>query len=213
VANSRNNASDTDAETLLGVLNAIENNSRVTQRAVASNLGIAVGLANAYLKRCIKKGLIKVFQAPANRYAYYLTPSGFSEKSRLTAQYLSISFNFYREARTQCLELIRIIDENNWNRVALYGASDLVEIMTLCVADTNVELLGVVDKEIELDRFSGLTVFQNIEEMNPIDAVIVTDIKNPQTTFDEIIKKLPRERVLVPRFFNITHHQPVTKEQ
>jgi len=213
VANSRNNASDTDAETLLGVLNAIENNSRVTQRAVASNLGIAVGLANAYLKRCIKKGLIKVFQAPANRYAYYLTPSGFSEKSRLTAQYLSISFNFYREARTQCLELIRIIDENNWNRVALYGASDLVEIMTLCVADTNVELLGVVDKEIELDRFSGLTVFQNIEEMDPIDAVIVTDIKNPQTTFDEIIKKLPRERVLVPRFFNITHHQPVTKEQ
>ncbi|NQV57968.1 MAG: winged helix-turn-helix transcriptional regulator [Rhodospirillales bacterium] len=213
MANSRNNASDTDAETLLGVLNAIENNSRVTQRAVASNLGIAVGLANAYLKRCIKKGLIKVFQAPANRYAYYLTPSGFSEKSRLTAQYLSISFNFYREARTQCLELIRIIDENNWNRVALYGASDLVEIMTLCVADTNVELLGVVDKEIELDRFSGLTVFQNIEEMDPIDAVIVTDIKNPQTTFDEIIKKLPRERVLVPRFFNITHHQPVTKEQ
>ena len=68
--------------------------------------GIALGLANAYLKRCVKKGLIKVSQAPANRYAYYLTPKGFTEKSRLTAEYLTISFNFFRDARAQCAALL-----------------------------------------------------------------------------------------------------------
>ena len=75
-----------EAEITLGILNAVHQNERITQRSVAQELGIALGLANAYLKRCAKKGLIKVSQAPANRYAYYLTPQGFAEKSRLTAE-------------------------------------------------------------------------------------------------------------------------------
>ena len=55
-----------EAEITLGILNAIHENERITQRTVAQDLGIALGLTNAYLKRCVKKGLIKVSQAPAN---------------------------------------------------------------------------------------------------------------------------------------------------
>ena len=92
-----------EAEITLGMLNAVEENSVLTQRSLARELGIALGLANAYLKRCVTKGYIKVTHAPAKRYAYYLTPQGFAEKSRLTAQYLAISFDFFRLARSQCL--------------------------------------------------------------------------------------------------------------
>ena len=84
-----------DSEITLGVLNAVEENSRVTQRDVAKYIGIALGLTNAYLKRCIRKGLIKVQQVPANRYSYYLTPKGFAEKSRLTGEYLAQGFQFF----------------------------------------------------------------------------------------------------------------------
>ena len=73
-------------ELLLGVLSAVEHDSNVTQRNMSSQLGIALGLANAVLKRCVRKGLIKISTAPLNRYAYYLTPTGFSEKARLTAE-------------------------------------------------------------------------------------------------------------------------------
>src|SRR4051794_31761602 len=82
---TRREASENDI--VLGVLDAIERDPTVTQRSVALELGIALGLANGYLKRCVRKGLIKVRQAPARRYAYYLTPKGFAEKSRLTASY------------------------------------------------------------------------------------------------------------------------------
>jgi len=44
----------------LGVLSAIEEDERATQRAISQELGIALGLANAYLKRCVKKGFVKV---------------------------------------------------------------------------------------------------------------------------------------------------------
>ena len=40
---------ESDPEITLGVLNVIEKNSHVTQRDVAKNIGIALGLTNAYL--------------------------------------------------------------------------------------------------------------------------------------------------------------------
>ncbi len=67
---------------VLGLLEYVGRGGEQSQRRLASELGVALGLANAYLKRCVKKGLVKVRQAPARRYAYYLTPRGFAEKSR-----------------------------------------------------------------------------------------------------------------------------------
>jgi ribosomal protein S25 len=67
-----------DDEIVLGVLDAVERNQHITQRVVANELGIALGLANAYLKRCVRKGLVKISEVPRRRYAYYLTPQGFA---------------------------------------------------------------------------------------------------------------------------------------
>ena len=97
--------------------------------ALGGDLGIALGLANAYLKRCVRKGLVKVNQVPANRYAYYLTPQGFAEKSRLTADYLSYSFNFFRGARKQCESVLNDCAARGWRDIALAGVSDLGEIV------------------------------------------------------------------------------------
>ena len=113
---AKRGALESESEITLGLLNAVHDNSAVTQRSVASELGIALGLANAYLKRCVKKGLIKVSQVPANRYAYYLTPKGFAEKSRLTAEYLSSSFGFFRAARQQCTEALSECSRRGWQR-------------------------------------------------------------------------------------------------
>src|SRR6185295_9829969 len=96
-----------DDRILLGLLESVERDGGQSQRRIASELGIALGLVNAYLKRCVKKGLVKVSEAPARRYAYYLTPQGFAEKSRLTVEYLSYSFGFFRKAKADCSELFR----------------------------------------------------------------------------------------------------------
>ncbi|MBI3993219.1 MAG: winged helix-turn-helix transcriptional regulator, partial [Candidatus Lambdaproteobacteria bacterium] len=62
----------------LELLQDIEQNRFESQRQFAAKLGIAVGLANLYIKRCVKKGWIKITRVPPRRYAYYLTPNGFS---------------------------------------------------------------------------------------------------------------------------------------
>lgn len=90
--------SDGDAVITLGLLVAVEATSALTQRSAASELGPDLA------KHCVRRGLIKVHRAPANRYTYYLTPKGFAEKGRLTRQFLSASFNFVRRARSQCAD-------------------------------------------------------------------------------------------------------------
>src|ERR1700691_3764823 len=102
---------------VLGLLTSVEVDGARSQRRIAAELGVALGLVNAYLKRSIKKGLVKVGQAPARRYAYYLTPQGFSEKSRLTVEYLSSSFSFFRRARADCTAILETARDRGWTRL------------------------------------------------------------------------------------------------
>src|SRR5271168_5328050 len=104
---------------LLDLLNSVERDGGQSQRRLASELGIALGLVNAYLRRCIKKGLVKVNAAPARRYIYYLTPEGFAEKSRLTVEYLSVSFGFFRRAKAECSVVFATAAERGFSRLAL----------------------------------------------------------------------------------------------
>ena len=89
----------------LNLLDVVEKENETTQLKISSELGIAVGLANSYLKRCVNKGWVKVKNIPLRRYAYYLTPEGFAKKAQLTADYLSYSFEFFRSSKQTCLEL------------------------------------------------------------------------------------------------------------
>jgi DNA-binding MarR family transcriptional regulator len=43
-----------------GVLDAVERNPALTQRSVARERGIALGLVSAHLRRCLNKGLVKI---------------------------------------------------------------------------------------------------------------------------------------------------------
>ena len=96
-----------ETQTTLRLLSDIERKEFSSQRAFSVRLGIALGLTNAYVKRCVKKGWIKMRRVPARRYAYYLTPKGFTEKSKLVGEYLTSSLEFFRAARAQCLDILK----------------------------------------------------------------------------------------------------------
>jgi DNA-binding MarR family transcriptional regulator len=204
--------SNSEAEITLGLLSVVEQNSAHTQRLIAHELGVALGLANAYLKRCIKKGWIKVNEAPANRYAYYLTPTGFAEKSRLTADYLSYSFNFFRGARNQCSALFAECQNSGWNRVALIGATDLAEIATLCAKDFELELIGIVDPKLMQSDYAGVPLARKLKDLGAVSAVIITELKEAQLAFDTLVELLPRERVLTPPLLKVSRNKPQLAE-
>ena len=200
-------ADESETEITLGLLTAVEENESLTQRSAAQQLGIALGLTNAYLKRCIKKGLIKVNQVPPNRYAYYLTPQGFAEKSRLTTEYLTSSFTFFRRARLQCTEVLATCAARRWRRIAIVGPSDLAEVAVLCAQEHDIELAGVVGAAAS-ETFLGLPVVAHLADLGPVDAVLITDLAQPQATHDSLRGLLPDDRLLAPEMLRIRAAKP-----
>lgn len=192
---------------VLGLLSSVESDGARSQRHIAAELGIALGLVNAYLKRCIKKGLVKVSDAPARRYAYYLTPQGFAEKSRLTVQYLSTSFSFFRLAKSDCARVLNQAKARGFSRVVLAGQSDLAEVAILCAVEAGVAILAVVDPASEVARFVGVNVFRSYNEVKEaFDAVIVTDVAHASASYDAAAAACGGERVLAPALLGLRDH-------
>jgi hypothetical protein len=184
---------------ILGLLESVHSGKAPSQRVLASELGIALGLVNTYLKRCISKGLVKVGSAPARRYAYYLTPRGFAEKSRLTVEYLSYSFSLFRQAKADCLAALQMARSHGVQRIALIGISDFAEIAAICALDSGISIVAVIDPAHDQPRFAGVPVKHTFDEVgDEFEAVLVTNVTDTLATIEAAVAKFGSERVLVP---------------
>ncbi|MFL6622362.1 MAG: winged helix-turn-helix transcriptional regulator [Sulfurifustaceae bacterium] len=193
-----NRRENKDERRLLELLDVVGQKSDVSQRHLARHLGVALGLANSYLRRCVRKGWIKISTAPANRYLYYLTPKGFSEKSRLTAKYLSTSFEFYREAGRSCARALDECRARGWQRVLLCGDSDLAEIAVLRAWEQEIQVVGVFDPGAVRQQLLGRKVWRTLKAVDAFDGCVLTDLRSPQERYQELVADLGTSRILVP---------------
>jgi len=197
------NGSEKEDAVTLEILQTIENKNDVTQRHIADDLGIALGLANSYLKRCVRKGLIKIHQAPANRYLYYLTPSGFSEKSRLTGKYLSTSFDFYRKAGNSFRQVFKHSKQKSWKNILFCGISELSEIASLRISEFGLEHVATYEPGSDLKEFLGKPVWSSLGNTYDVDAYLITSLNSPNKMHQGVISSVDKNRVLVPEILGL----------
>jgi DNA-binding MarR family transcriptional regulator len=199
-----------DGALVLGLLTAVEREPQVTQRRLSSDLGIALGLANAILKRCVRHGLIKISQAPFNRYSYYLTPTGFAEKTRLTVAHLRYSFNLFRDARTQYVGLLRTLAAKNVQRVGLLGASELAEAAVLSAREVGVTIVAVYDRACPSDTYVGVPVVRDMAAMaGQVSALLLSDMRDPHAAYGEAVGAcaalgIAADKVLAPDLLSVS---------
>lgn len=188
----------------LEILETIEKNDSLTQRHLADNLGVALGLANSYMKRCVRKGLIKVHQAPANRFLYYLTPKGFAEKSRLTASYLSSSFDFYRRAGDSLAKAFSWCEANNKTSILLCGISELAEIASLRAYEHQVKVTGIFDPQSNKDSFLHLQVWHVLDQADAHDVCLVTSLEDTEALIKLLRKQKSEDDIVIPSILGIS---------
>ena len=128
---------------------------------------------------------------------------GFAEKARLTADYLSSSFDRFRAARSECDDIITACDRQGIRKIALIGASDLAEVAALSVLGSKIEVVAVVDSKSNRPKLAGLPVIRSLDEIAKIDAVVVTDITQPQHIYDTLSETWPDERLFAPPMLRI----------
>lgn len=74
------------------ILKLLESNPHMSQRELATELGISLGKVNYCLRALIGKGWVKAgnFRRSTDKraYLYLLTPKGLDEKAKVTARFL-----------------------------------------------------------------------------------------------------------------------------
>jgi len=198
------NNTDKEDTVTLEILQAIEKQDNVTQRHLANKLDVALGLANSYLKRCVHKGLVKVQQAPANRYLYYLTPQGFAEKSRLTVKYLSTSFDFYRQAGESLSKAFDLCESQNKKSVLICGVSELAEIACLRAQEHKIKIIGVFDPCSKKENFLHLKVWHQLENVSEHDVCLVTSLENTMSLIELLQSHIKEDNILIPSILGIS---------
>ena len=137
------------------ILSEIEADHRLSQRSLATILGIALGLTNLLVRRLVRKGWVRAIRIRPNRVGYLLTPAGIAKKTRMPRIFLQDSLRFYAGARDRVRVSLALISAQ-WpmteegtplhKRIVFYGTGEVAEVAYICLQKTDLTLVGVVDE-------------------------------------------------------------------
>ena len=204
MGHSETEISDLRTRLEMEFLAAIERGEVVSQASLTQRIGASVGMVNALVKRAVGKGYAKMRQAPYKRYAYYLTPQGFAEKSRLVAQYLDASLSFFRTARSEYETLFTHAKRDGKRHILLCGEGELLEIAVIAAMAEGVALAGVLTLGTTEDD-APIFGLPRQTALGSADLVVLTDRHAPQERF-EALKALAgpdRAVIVAPPFLKI----------
>lgn len=112
-------------DTNFRILRLLDENPNLSQRELASALGLSLGGLNYCLQALLDKGAVKIhnFQSSTRKvaYAYLLTPRGIAEKAALTGRFLKRKMEEYELLKAEIESLQTELLENDVN----CGGADL----------------------------------------------------------------------------------------
>lgn len=189
-----------EAQRDLSILNEIAEGGPVTQRSIAQRLDIALGLANLYLKRLVRKGYIKITTIPASRVRYLVTPKGLAEKTRLTYEYMEYSLHLYRAAR-EALHAGVAPYMGGRRRVAIYGTSEAAELAYLTLRELGLDPVAVIGEDGRRGEFLGFKVRPLADVVSDdLDCVIVASFRPSSRQIRALTEHgIPKQKIIALR--------------
>jgi len=190
------NTTDAPDEISLRLLDEFSRDSVISQRALAARLGIALGLVNSYIKRLYKKGHIKIKTLPKNRIKYIITPQGFTEKARLTYNYMGYSIKYFREIRITIERIYARMLAEDIKSILLWGDGEIAELCYISTRGLPLSIVGVVSENKIDNGFFGHPVY-TVSDINGLDydAILVSSID------DKIIAAAQQAEIMNKKVF------------
>jgi DNA-binding MarR family transcriptional regulator len=170
-----NSMMDRDNQLILTLLTALEDDPTLTQKDLATRLGVAVGMVNSYIKRVIYKGYVKTKHMQRRRLKYLLTASGIKEKTRLTYEFLTWSYQYIYLVRDKVKDnLIPLVNEGH-RRIVFYGSGEVAELAYLVLSELKAELIAIIDPENEGKRCIGYNIlsWEQVESLEDFDILLI----------------------------------------
>ena len=141
----------------LDILRIVAGNPSISQRMIAMQTGISLGQVNFLIKKCAKKGLIKIEGQTSKSIRYNITPRGIAEKAALTLRYIKVSYGAVIILTDKIRELVKEFEQDG-KKIYVYGAQD--EMMDICKLALG-ERATYLNKSTELDEAKPNNNFEN----------------------------------------------------
>ncbi|MFC2091171.1 winged helix-turn-helix transcriptional regulator [Elusimicrobiota bacterium] len=96
----------------LKVINSIGKNNTPSQRDIAKDVGLSLGLTNILINRLIKKGYVKASKLNAKKVSYMITPKGIKQKAEKSYRFMKRSFSVINDLKGMIVDFA--VDQHNY---------------------------------------------------------------------------------------------------
>jgi FlaA1/EpsC-like NDP-sugar epimerase len=175
------------------ILDLIEKNKDITQREMASNLGVALSMVNNYLDEYEKKGYIQRKYISSKVVEYHITKSGIERKKVMNIWYLKSSQSIYLSAKDNISSFLKQIIDKGFKKILLYGAGEVAEIIIQVLNDDKQIPLKVValvddDKTKEGSKILNcLVINKNQIGQYEHDGILVSSYTHQQAIYTKLV--------------------------
>ena len=188
------------------LLEAVEKNSKITQRELSRILGVAVSMINEYIEKAEQNGYINKVYKSTKDVEYLITDTGKERVKLLNIQYLKSALAIHNAARKDITIFIEHIINNGFKNIILYGAGDVSEIILQTLEfdrRLNLNIVGIVDDD---DQKIGTIMFDRevirLEDITNInhDGILISTYLH-QKTIERKLEKFTYETKKIIRLF------------
>lgn len=150
------------------ILQIIAENPGIKQRKIAEKAGISLGQVNFLIKKCVKKGWLKIEGQSPKSLKYNLTPKGLKEKAELTLKYIRLSYAAVIKIADKVAETAKTYKENGTKIYILDLKDEMTEVVKIGLdkAGVRFEAIGSA-AEINRDTQYVLFVWDESESSDP----------------------------------------------
>ena len=139
-----------DIATLQNIADTLKEEPLASQRVLAENAGISIGLMNAILKRFVERGWIMLSNVNLRKLSYAITPAGIAELTARSQTFAKRTFEIANKYNDTLCKVVSDAKKDGKTKLVLYGKSYIKFLLIYACQTLNVTFLEKdVDAEIE----------------------------------------------------------------
>lgn len=174
------------------LLEAVEKNSKITQRELSRILDVAVSMINEYIEKEEQNGYIRKIYKSTKDVEYLITDKGINRKKLLNVGYLKSAQSLYNTAKTNIIEFLSNVSLKAKNLI-LYGAGEVAQILINTITDhpnLGIKILAVIDDNpIKIGQTILNIPIISRDKLNSfnVDGVLISSYGEHQTIYKKLV--------------------------
>lgn len=190
------------------LLDLLEKDKNMTQRALSTFLNISVSMVNTYLEDFVLKQWLTKKVESSKSVSFTITKEGVEARKLLNLHYFKASQSLYSTAALNIKTFLSALKDKGFRHILFYGAGEVTRIFLRTIqedASVGLIVLGLLDddKKKEGTTFLGVPIFSlSALKSRSFDGIVIASYNHGQTMIQNLLQVgIPSSKIL--KFFDL----------